>query len=214
MDEFVKYLEYLMRRFDVPSLATFASFVATLLGFLASAAGVRSWRDGIKPPTTSSAVPSAIDGVTERLQETKQALKQQYTLARAHRIGGGLLTFGQFIVGGLLASSFVLEQTSKSLIGMLGLLVLASSIIRQHYRPETSSVAARERAVRLKAVIREVEDQVYFGTHSVDHATAPQELRRLLTQALNDFDTTEARDFAKSVMTPTRSRKSNSDSGA
>jgi hypothetical protein len=144
-------------------------------------------------------MPLAEDGVVERLEEARQALKQQYALAKAHRVGGGLLTFGQLIVGGLLASSLVQEQTSKSLIGALGLLVLASSIIRQHYKPESSSLAARERAVKLKTIIREVEDHLYFRRTGDEGAMDLHELRRLLTAVLNDFDTAEAQALANAM---------------
>jgi hypothetical protein len=204
------FVEDFLRHLDFSFAVTILAAIFTIVGTFASAIGKASqardlvnWLRGGKLPLTASTKPptqtSAVDGVAERLAEAKEVLRQQYTLARAHRIGGGSLTFGQFIVGGLLASSFVQDHTTKTLIGLLGLLVLASSIIRQHYKPESSSVAARERAVTLKAVIREVEDHLYFREQGLNEAASPRELRSILTNALNELDITEAQALAKSA---------------
>jgi nanoRNase/pAp phosphatase (c-di-AMP/oligoRNAs hydrolase) len=193
--------EILIHRIDFSYVATSVGAVATILGLLASALGTRPRREIHRAENTPVEKASVDNGVAERLEEARQALKRQVALAKAHRVGGGMLTFGQFIVGGLLASSFLQEQTSKTLIGILGLLVLASSIIRQHYQPESSSLAAHERAIELKAVIREVEDQIYFRASGVGDAAEPHALRRVLTAALNDFDTAEAQAHAIGMQT-------------
>jgi len=183
-------------------LSAIAAFV-TILGAFVSATATSStasaWARGIRarlPLRSVRKEPVAPDGVTLRLLEAHQVLRRQESLAKAHRFGGGLLTFGQFVVGGLLASSFMQQEIAKQMIGILGLLVLASSIIRQHYQPEIAAVAARERAVKLKAIIREVEDQMYYAEQNLPEARSPNELRRTLTEALNDVDAAEARALA------------------
>jgi hypothetical protein len=197
----------LLKRIDIQLVVAILGAVFTILGLFTSELGkllpgrnVLRWIIGRQtPPEVPATIqpPAAVDGVLARLAEAKDVLRQQYALAKTHRLSGGSLTFGQFIVGGLLASSFVQDQTSKTLIGVLGLLVLASSIIRQHYKPESSSIAARERAVKLKAVIREVEDQLYFQKEGVAGAVPLPELRIALTRALNDLDAAETLALAK-----------------
>lgn len=201
IDEILSHVD-VQRVFEVLAIAaTGFTLVGSLAGVFGKAYSVLRLILGHTQRPTSSILVSyrsaAEDGVVARLAEAKDALRQQYSLAKAHRIGGGSLTFGQFIVGGLLASSFVQDHTSKTLIGVLGLLVLASSIIRQHYKPESSSIAARERAVKLKSIIREVEDQIYYQKEGVDGAVPLPELRATLTRALNDLDTAEALALAK-----------------
>lgn len=192
------------RGFDIQLIITVLAASFTIVGSLASAFGKASqvgdlirWLRNRSADAELPEPMSPLDGVMERLAEAREVLRQQYNLAKAHRVGGGSLTFGQFIVGGLLASSFVQDHTSKTLVGLLGLLVLASSIIRQHYKPESSSIAARERAVTLKAVIRYVEDQLYFNRQGLDQAVSPWHLRGILTQALNELDMAEAQALAR-----------------
>ncbi len=120
--------------------------------------------------------------VEARLSEARIETEQQLRLANAHRISNLLLMSAQFIVGGLLASSFVQEALHKSVIGVLGLLVLTSSLIRQYYKPEVELAAARERAARLRSVVREVEDS-------------------LLLRVPGQFDVAAAGDLASRVRT-------------
>ncbi|MFL6527935.1 MAG: hypothetical protein ACJ8IQ_07555 [Chthoniobacterales bacterium] len=72
----------------------------------------------------------------DRLQDARDALERQQRLASANRWTSRLLTFGQYIIGGLLASSFVQQALSREFVGVLGLLVLVSSLLYQHFRPD------------------------------------------------------------------------------
>jgi hypothetical protein len=124
-----------------------------------------------------------------------EALEKQSELAVAHRIAGGLLTFSQFVVGGLLASSFLQENLSKNIVGILGLVVLFSSLLRQHYRPDVKFRGALLRATQLKILIRQAEDYVYAAEANVSGAPSLFEIRQFLTESLNQINHSELQDF-------------------
>jgi hypothetical protein len=123
-------------------------------------------------------------GLARRLQEARQALAQQGALATKHRIAGLILLFGQYIFGGLLASSFMQDMMSKQMMGVLGLFVLASSLVRQHYNPEIHCIAANQRAARLRALIRETEDGILSAREGSPDALPPHEARKILSDGI------------------------------
>jgi hypothetical protein len=94
-----------------------------------------------------------------RLSELKNYLAKQESVAFWNKISGGLLTAGQFIIGGLLTSSFMQENLSSSALGSLGLFVLLSSLIYKAFRPDLKSSAARNRATSLKNTLRLAHDK-------------------------------------------------------
>jgi len=171
---------------------TIISAVATLFGAVASVsaksfAGRTIWVRAKGPSNAAS-----IDLLTKRIFETRQELVRQQQLVRIHRLAGWLLTFGQFVIGGLLASSFVQQSLSKELIGGLGLLVLVSSLLRQHYQPEVEAGAARRRVAKLKNVLREVEDNIELQQENNTSALTSGQLRMLLRQALAETESPDA----------------------
>jgi len=94
----------------------------------------------------------------------------------------------------------VQQSLSKEIIGVLGVLVLASSLIRQHYRPDLQLAGARERATKLKATIREVEDFIYMREEGQPNAPQPQEIRKILRDALGKIEADEVRELGASVV--------------
>lgn len=140
------------------------------------------------------ATPPPDDGLNIRMRETRRALERQRELATTHRIAGSLLIFGQFVVGGLLASSFLQDKLSKEMIGGLGLVVLASSLIRQHYRPEIQYIGACQRAAKLKALIREAEDAQFASREGSPSALPDHEVRLLLSEGLTQVEESELQD--------------------
>src|SRR5947199_3184409 len=135
-----------------------ATIGAVLLGPIGPAVGARVGAGLALPRDTQRVDPVIV--VRARLSEAHEEIQRQLRLASTHRVASLLLTSAQFLVGGLLASSFVQQSLDKSVIGMLGLLVLTSSLVRQYYRPELEQAAARGRATRLRAVAREPEDSL------------------------------------------------------
>lgn len=181
-------------------IAVIVSALATVLGAVFSAFASRgsvfeAVADAFRHLLLKrQAAPLREDGLTIRMQEARRALERQRELATTHRIAGSLLTFGQFVVGGLLASSFLQDKLSKEMIGGLGLLVLASSLIRQHYRPEIQYIGARQRAAKLKALIREAEDAQFAAREGSPGALPDHEIRLLLSQGLTQVEESELQD--------------------
>ena len=134
-------------------------------------------------------------GLQARLREAKNALRRQRRLSTAYRSAGSLLTFSQVVIGGVLTSSFVQQSLSKDLVGILGLIVLAASLVRQYSRPEVLFIGARQRAAQLKALIRDAEDQVSFSKEGVPDALPPHRIQKMITDGLRLIDEAELRDI-------------------
>jgi hypothetical protein len=95
-----------------------------------------------------------------RLEQIERAKKTQQRLSNAFTWSSNLLTFAQYVVGGVLATSFIQQKLSANLIGFFGLIVLISSIVKQHYRPEVKAKLAIQKTAKLQALIRDSEDKV------------------------------------------------------
>jgi hypothetical protein len=96
-----------------------------------------------------------------RLPELREVLRRQESTAKWSGWANNLLTFGQFVVGGVLASSLVQAYLSPQLVGLIGLIVLMSSLVRQTYRPDLVTAAAGQRSAKLRALVRELEDDLF-----------------------------------------------------
>ncbi len=71
-----------------------------------------------------------------------------------------LLTFGQYVIGGVLASAFMQNNLTPKVIGFSGVLVLCASLINQQYHPEVRARDATQKAKELGSLIRDSEDQL------------------------------------------------------
>ena len=93
-----------------------------------------------------------------RLPEARGALRRQEQIARWNgRVHFSFLPNTSSVVSWRHLSS---SNLSGHLVGILGVLVLLSSLIRHQYRPDLQAQGARHRAVDLRALIREVEDDL------------------------------------------------------
>lgn len=160
------------------------AFLATVFSFLVSAWG--------KPRTLhllSNDREEQRDITREvRLPEVARSLDEEESRKRRYGFAATSLAFGQFIIGGLLASSFVADNLSKVLIGFLGLLVLAASLVHQHFRPDVLQKAAAHRVFRLKAFRRWVEDEVYDITRLDADDERVATLRRKVSELLGEIE--------------------------
>jgi hypothetical protein len=131
--------------------------------------------------------------VQVRLQEIKEAIEHHKRIRQASHIATSTLTFGQYIVGGILASSFVQNGLPPQMVSILGLLVLLSSLIHHHFRPDIHLRSATERLARLKALLRHAEDDLAASEESDDPKHAELELRvlRRITNGLCSIDILE-----------------------
>src|SRR4029077_1544128 len=117
----------------------------------------------------------------DRLADAKAALSRQTQIAKTNRWMSGLLTIGQYIIGGLLASSFVQQSLRPDIVGILGLLVLLSSLIYQHFRPDIQLRGAMSRGLRLRALIRVAEDDLFSMRTKAPDASTIETFRRRIS---------------------------------
>jgi hypothetical protein len=133
--------------------------------------------------------------IDTRLSEARSALRRQETSLAWNRRTMNSLTFSQYVIGGVLASSFVQAQLAKETVGFLGVLVLVSSLIHQRYRPDIKHRNGKQRAADLRAVIRQAEDAVFDARTQQKSFDAIQPIRQLVTNGLNQLEAAELNDL-------------------
>jgi hypothetical protein len=151
--------------FDVDTLlytlrgyGAWASVLAAVLGFVASI--VASWMSFRgKTPELPDANARLEDQT--RIDEVRDAIIRNDSIARWAGRSNGFLIFTQVVIGGVLATSFAQGQLNQSVIGFLGVLVLVSSLVHQQFRPDLKHKGARRRVAKLKHLLREAEDGVF-----------------------------------------------------
>ena len=126
-----------------------------------------------------------------RLSELKSMLSDEDGRKSLYRYASASLVFGQFVVGGLLASSFIAKSLNETIIGILGLLVLASSLVNQHFRPDLLHKVAAQKVHRLRTLKRWTEDQLYEVTRAPLNEDRLLEIRRKVTATLEQIEQTE-----------------------
>lgn len=119
--------------------------------------------------------------LTRRIDEARKQQRRNQYYAVVFRWSGRLLTFTQYIVGAVLATSFVKQEISPRLIGAAGVIVVVASGITQHFNPGIGAEVAAQKADQLEALIRETEDAmlVIETTNSSDDDD-PQPILELL----------------------------------
>lgn len=125
-----------------------------------------------------------------RLFDARQAMEEQVRALKWNRRTENYLKFGHYIIGGVLATSFVQSSLSTTSAGFLGVLVLMSSLIHQHYRPDVKANNALDRSLRLKQLIREGEDLVFDMKRKNDDQSITK-VRQLISKKLADIERSE-----------------------
>jgi hypothetical protein len=211
MDEIRKFLEHVLD--NLKPYATLLSGFAILAGGAASAwaktlihlltkddkqkepvARIRT-ADTVSKYESRSPSQVARNQTAMRLYEAKEAMEEQKASAKAAKISSNLLTIGQYIIGGVLASSFVQEALSAKWVGVLGVLVLIASLVKQQFHPEINAAEALKKAAQLKALIRLSEDQFTILDAKIasgqDQTDAMIALLAQITQKLNEIENDE-----------------------
>jgi hypothetical protein len=158
------------------------------------------------------------DLLGKRLGELGRLLIEQKRAALFFTWISRLLTFIQFIVGALLTTSFVQDTLSKQNIGVFGLIVLISSLLRQYYRPEVQASGARERVFLINNLTRTIEDEVELGKKELPDLIEmlSDGIRRIELSQLSEFQTQMSRldkpQSAKPVVKTPRRPRGSSDS--
>lgn len=140
-----------------------------------------------------------------RLKDVIEVLYQQETNAKWYSRADGLLIIGQYIIGGLLASSFIQETFTPKLIGVLGILVLLSSLIRQRFRPDLKANGSKNNIVILRDLIRKVEDDIYAIKNGLNNAPSIIDVRMKVSKVLNSIEKSELEDLNQKIMSDAQS---------
>lgn len=117
---------------------------------------------------TGVGIPDAIETPEERKRrhlrkrmfEVEQAIEHYTSEASVNRWSNNLLVGGQYVVGGLLASSFIQQSLPPQLVGVMGLVVLGATIVHQRYRPDVKYRITREKISLLRSTLRRSQDQL------------------------------------------------------
>lgn len=124
--------------------------------------------------------------VLKRIDQARDVQANKRSDAKLFSFIAGSLTFAQYIIGGVLASSFVKTTTSGQLIGSLGVLVLIASLLTQHYHPEVTAQTARTQADQLEALTRTSENRIVVIETTPD--LGRKEMLELLEKFTTDFN--------------------------
>jgi hypothetical protein len=217
MDRFIDYfIDYFKDHTNVVQVAEFAALALVVLGTLSTLSS-RAFRrgkidrerailkaeyktvrttDAASAPQKTIASKVARERAVKRLDEAKEAMEDQTGSAKTSKISDTLLTVGQYVIGGVLASSFVQESLSPKSVGLLGVLVLVASLVKQQFHPELKAEEARKRASKLQALIRTSEDQLTILDAKIasgqDQSDAMIALLTQITQRLTAIENPEA----------------------
>lgn len=149
--------------------------------------------DGPKYISPTSPSDVARNQVIFRLNEVKLLNHEVKTSAKTAKISSNLLTVGQYVVGGVLASSFVQEALTPKLVGALGVLVLVASLVKQQFHPDLTAADSGRKALQFKALIRTSEDQLVTLDAKIaageNHTDALITLLNRITETLNEIET-------------------------
>jgi hypothetical protein len=175
--------------FILAAVGIFLSLVASVISAIrenARAEIVPELREGFGD--SAAGAPSITQTVTHRLQEVEAELSRQNLVSQSARLTTWGLTLGQYIIGGLLASSFLQEQLPHQFAGFLGVLVLLSTLIYQNFRPDKQMRLAEIKKVRLRALYRTTEDDLQAISDKVPTAPTTDQIRRKLTAELSAIE--------------------------
>jgi hypothetical protein len=128
--------------------------------------------------------------VLKRLNEAASIRSKRAILARVFTGVAGSLTFAQYIIGGILGSSFFQQKTPPNIIGASGLFVLVASLLTHHYHPDVSGQNNSVAATKLNALIRRTEDRMVVIEAQLDDGDDPKlmlELLEKLTAEINEI---------------------------
>jgi hypothetical protein len=179
--------------FIVQAASTIAVIMSAVAGFatsLASKMGRERAESEIKKLASSPQKDS-------RLLDAKAELNRQESTTKWQGFAATSLTFSQYIVGGVLTTSFIQDTLSSQVVGLLGLLVLISSLIHQHFRPDLKSRFAKERIVTLRSLVRSVEDDLFAIDQGMLKPESMHGIRAKVSSTLKEMEKSELQDLGK-----------------
>ncbi|WP_152625520.1 hypothetical protein [Vibrio parahaemolyticus] len=135
--------------------------------------------------------------IASRLVDVRKELARQKGIAKWQGMSATLLTVSQYVVGGVLTTSFIQDMLSSQNVGFLGLLVLISSLIHQHFRPDLKARFAKERIALLSGLQRDIEDEIYMINENAESASSVFDLRARVSKALKETEQSELQDTGR-----------------
>lgn len=129
-----------------------------------------------------------------RLEEARAMRDEEQVRARRSGLADVLLTTGDYVVGGVLATSFAQHELPSFLVGGLGLVVLVSSMAQQRFHPEIEKIKAVRKAARLRKLVRETENLVAVAENAPS-GKARVEIIQRLSQELAEIELEEQEVF-------------------
>lgn len=156
--------------------------------------GASEKKDAITP-SIKTPFQVARDRVQSRLRETEILRNEQLDTRKWSNRASVSLTFAQYIIGGVLASSFVQESLTPKWVGALGVLVLIASLFKQQFHPEVTAEDAKKKAFQLLTLRRSSEDQLAIldakDAAGQNHTDAMTALLTQITQRLSEIENPE-----------------------
>jgi len=162
--------------------------------FPAADSAVRGpWKTRDSAPKLGNAAFQVARGrVVARIAEVVIFRAAQDKKARISSWSSNLLTVAQYVIGGVLASSFVQESLTPKWVGALGVLVLVASLFKQQFHPEIDAEQARKKSAQAVALVRSSEDRLAIldakTASGEDHSDAMATLMTEITQGLNEIE--------------------------
>jgi len=114
----------------------------------------------------------------------RQELHRQ---ARIERVGRGVVyvaSIAEYVVGILLATSFIQQILPAHLTALVGLLVLTAALVRRQFHPEETTCQASRSRTRIIAALRDGEDHLAELNCAVAQAREYLALARKISQDL------------------------------
>lgn len=185
---------------DVQIVGALISGLAAIIGIIVSVISKRLFAvkvGGLEIAIERDYKPTANFEKDSRLNEARELLQRQESSAKWNSRAASSLVFGQYVVGGVLATSFVQQTMSTQVVGLLGVLVLISSLIHQTYRPDIQARGARERIMRLRKLIRSVEDILFSIRSEVKEPSAIHEVRQMVSRGLSVIEEMEITELSQ-----------------
>lgn len=168
-------------------------FVAVAAGVVATLipAALKLIEGAITSAAARETPPADESILDRRFREVAIQIKRQTNLIHLNWWASTVLRFGQYVIGGILATAFVRDTLTPNTVGLLGVLVLMASLIHQHFRPDVTLQECRGRLYRLRRVARRAEDEWARTQKHLSNAKTEEEIATMLSRGLNEVDRLE-----------------------
>jgi hypothetical protein len=166
-----------------------------------------AYQKELPPPPSTPRIDKATSQVLIRLAEARTVKASQERLARLSRWANNSLFFGQYVIGGAMATSFIQKTLSPTIVGVFGVLVVVASLVKQHYHPETNAQSASQRASQLDTLIRQGEDRLVVIETTIQNGDDPALFLELLERISTEISRIKSSPVEPAAKTDVQKRK-------